>query len=249
MPSALKVELVGGDGALAIFLAVLGPSLIAGAAVVAALVARRTANERQAEQLRHDTERQQEQLEHDSERQERQLAHDRQVRDREYLFRTVSAAFECLERAKRAIIQTSGWIRSLETVREKIAKTEREGGLPNQSLLQRLNRYEGEVISAMDEAHPATMAIWSDTALLRLFLGREDDVVVAHIALAEKMRAWYDSVKEGYYGGNRDKEGLAHSKAAAITVRHARRDFEDECRRAFGWDEDRARPTQLRSRA
>jgi phosphomannomutase len=91
---AFQVELVGESLWLALLLT-LGPAaLIAGAAIIAARVARQSALERQKDQLRHETERQKEQLERETERQREQLEreterqrevleHDRQMRERE----------------------------------------------------------------------------------------------------------------------------------------------------------------------
>src|SRR5690242_10801823 len=50
----VEIEIVGGDGFIPILLTLLGPILVALAAVVAAFVAARTANRRQQRQLSHD---------------------------------------------------------------------------------------------------------------------------------------------------------------------------------------------------
>jgi hypothetical protein len=116
---ALKVELVGEEGALAIFLTVLGPLLIAGAAVIAALVARRTANERQAEQLAHDSERQREQLRHDSSRQERQLQHDREMRQKEHARGAVDSVIEEVQETLDTLIDLEFEAKKCEEKRRK----------------------------------------------------------------------------------------------------------------------------------
>jgi len=70
MLGAIEVELVGTNVDWRdVLLAVIGPVLISGAAVFAAITARKSAPERQEEQLEHDTQRQKEALAHDLERQ------------------------------------------------------------------------------------------------------------------------------------------------------------------------------------
>lgn len=235
--AALKVELVGVSDGLTIALSVFGPLLIASAAVIAALVARRTANERQAEQLLHDTERQREQLDHDTQRQERKLAHDRDLRDREYLFRTVIRGLGHLEEAEQAVIHVSGLVGSLESTRSDLIKARQQEETSRVTGISKiLENYREKVGDAMDVAHPCTMQLWADTARLRLLLGAHHDVVACHKELADSMRGWYDAVKEGYYSGNRDEAQLAASKAAASKARAVERRFEAACRVAFGWD-------------
>lgn len=236
MRAAIEVKLVGADDALAVFLAVLGPLLIAGAAVIAALVARRTANERQQEQLAHDTERQKEQLAHDTERQERQLSHDRAMRDRDYLFQTVGTVYENLEEANQTVIRVSGLVGSLESTRTKLSDARKEA-IPSwiSHLSERLDDYSREVAEAMDLAHPATMQLWADTARLRLVLPLDNEVVDAHKELADATRRWYDAIKEGYYGGNRDSEEMDRSKKTSREAADAQFRFEKACRAAFGW--------------
>lgn len=236
MLGALEVELVGTKDAVGILLVIFGPLLIASAAVIAALVARKTANERQAEQLAHDTKRQKEQLAHDTERQERQLAHDRDMRDRDYLFRTVSRAYEHLEEAKRAVIRVGGLVGSLESTRTVLGEA-REAREPARIsyFSGRMENYEEQVRDAMDQAHDATLQLWADTARLRLFLGQEDMVVSSHQEMADSMRNWYDAVKVGYYHGNRDEGEVEKSEMAADEARTSHWQFEDACRLAFGW--------------
>ncbi len=86
MFAVLAVELVGGEEEwLHIVSSVVGPVLIAGAAVFAAKTARRSAFERQEEQLAHDTE-----------RQEKSLTHDREMRDRESTRIVIDNAMEAV---------------------------------------------------------------------------------------------------------------------------------------------------------
>src|SRR4051794_15183673 len=115
----VKVELVGEGGLLGVFVSVLGPLLIAGAAVLAALVARKTANERQAEQLAHDSERQREQLRHDSARQKRQLQHDREMRQREHARGALDSAIEEVRETLDALLDLEHQAKNCEEARQE----------------------------------------------------------------------------------------------------------------------------------
>ena len=76
--------------------------ITASAAILAAIIAARTANTRQQEQLDHDTKRQQEQLDHDTKRQEKELAHDRDTRHRDDLIGLIDSATDAINRLLRA---------------------------------------------------------------------------------------------------------------------------------------------------
>ena len=103
MIAALDVNLVGGESeALHILLAVVGPILIAGAAVFAARTARNSANERQQRQLAHDTDRQETALGHDREMREWELAHDREMRSRERALDTLDSTVDNANKARTA---------------------------------------------------------------------------------------------------------------------------------------------------
>jgi hypothetical protein len=102
MAAAIGVELVGGGGLLGTLVEiaeVLGPFLIAGAAAFAARTARKSAFERQREQLGHDSERQEKVLARDRERQQEELAHDREMRERESSREIISEAMEAVNKA------------------------------------------------------------------------------------------------------------------------------------------------------
>jgi hypothetical protein len=121
MLGAIKVELAGTDiGWLEILLAIIGPVLIAGAAVFAAITARRSAIERQEKQLEHDTQRQEEALAHDLERQKLALAHDREMRNRESTRIVLDNAMEAADSIIKKFTDLESAVRHLQkTMDEK----------------------------------------------------------------------------------------------------------------------------------
>jgi hypothetical protein len=114
MIAALAVEIVGDEGGWPhIALAVIGPVLIAGAAVFAAMTARRSAIERQEEQLAHDTE-----------RQEKALAHDREMRDRESTRIVIDDAMEAVNATIPLFTTLEGQVEALQHEMSKGGRVE-----------------------------------------------------------------------------------------------------------------------------
>jgi hypothetical protein len=88
----LGVEVIGGQPLLPGLAPLLGSIFVAGAAAYAARLAANTANDRQREQLAHDTERQKE-----------QLAHDRTIRRQEYARNAIDDSLERIAHANDAV--------------------------------------------------------------------------------------------------------------------------------------------------
>lgn len=182
MRSVIEVTLVGGEStALNVFLALAGPLLIASAAITAAVIARKTANERQQEQLAHDTL-----------RQERALAHDREMRDRDFLRQTVSSALENAIQATESISELHAKVSKIsERRRAAGAFAEDDKSEEHAAAWKALNDAMDEVPHAIEEANRALVASYTDNVRLRALLGEENSVVKTHLRLAHAYQGWY----------------------------------------------------------
>jgi hypothetical protein len=145
MLGVIEVNLVGTDvDWLDILLAIIGPILISGAAVFAAVTARKSAIERQEEQLEHDTQRQKEALAHDLKRQEMALDHDREMRNRESSRTVIDDAMEV---ANSAIEKFS----TLEVRVKNLQATMDADGKGDDDLLQRAEEKHRECSNTVIE--------------------------------------------------------------------------------------------------
>jgi hypothetical protein len=219
MVGALEVELIGNGEGLSTFLTVLGPVLIASAAVAAAFIARKTANERQEKQLAHDTE-----------RQEVALAHDRALRDREYLRETVSSVLENAINMTRATFD-------LEVALQKIA-TQSEAQQLNDVDVEAHDRIEKASLKAREdhatarrESHQASLVTVTDNVRLRALLGKEHPIVESHLQLVDAYEAWHNAFSSSEMPRTEEQE--AKAAAAAGEVGPALGNFEDVFRAEF----------------
>jgi hypothetical protein len=234
MIGALNVNLVGGEsGLLHIVLAIVGPLLIAGAAIGAALVARKTANERQQAQLAHDTE-----------RQERQLQHDRALRDRDFLRQTVTSALEHALEAMDAVTSVAVESEALENLHLAVMEAEKKVAAvegDDEAVLQTLNEQSKALEAAnqaMDRwsavaepAHLKTTQMLADNVRLRALVGAKNRVRSSHWKLAEVVRSWNDrSTSDKYLRSDEQKKAAARVHAEIGPTLEA---FEQACRERF----------------
>jgi len=227
MLCAVGPRMTGESEFLHIFLTIIGPVLIASAAVIAALVARRTANERQLKQLLHDTQ-----------RQEVALAHDREMRDREHVRSTISDAIEALTEATYLVIAMGSAVTTLERARERLSAAEEDAlaGKAFMDLQDALNSAYQEYVALSDQTHESTLSLFANTSRIRLVVGPESELVETHKTLANAVRSWYENVTQGGIK-NRDEDELKKAANGLQDTRRARYRFEDACRQWFGWTE------------
>jgi hypothetical protein len=224
VPGAIEVTLVGGEStALHVFLALAGSVVIAAAAVAAAMIARKTANERQQEQLAHDTL-----------RQERALEHDREMRDRDFLRQTVSSALENAISTTEAISGFKAKVSQAEE-RRRVVNThaEDEESEEHVEAWKALVETMGEVAPAMDEAHRASIAALTDNVRLRSLLGENSPVVKAHLKLVHAYRDWFDTQTSIADGTAESEDEQAKASLTVDATAPLLKDFERACRDHF----------------
>jgi hypothetical protein len=119
----LGVQWVGHRSFVAEFGPLVGSIFIGGVAVYAARLAATTANERQQQQLSHDSARQNEQLAHDTDRQERQLRHDADIRHREFARDALDSALELTQESNGSIVSFQTAIERFERIRDEGRET------------------------------------------------------------------------------------------------------------------------------
>jgi len=222
MIAVTKVEVVGEDSQLKVLLTLVGPILIAGAAVFAAWVARKTTNERQAEQLAHD-----------SERQEMQLEHDREIRDREHLRNVMEGVFTGIAQALDVVADVAVSVGAYEQLEEKMTTVDSLPESEAQEKNDEIRKGLAELNGLVEKAGDATNSLMYDTARLRLYLGKEDPVVLAHTVLREKLTDWFDALLEAF-PEVRDEAQKAEVSQLQKTFRWAMADFESSSLNRFG---------------
>lgn len=190
MIAVLDVHLVGGESEiLHIFLTIVGPLLISGAAVFAARTARDSAAERQERQLAHDTKRQEEALEHDRQMREKELGHDREIRRRERAQDTLDSALENLNAARA---KTNALAARIEVVEKWRPKHEADiekaaNALQRTAAQQKLNNQRNKSQEIAKESFTARMALYGDWTRLILRFGRDHKIVKSFKATMESV--------------------------------------------------------------
>jgi hypothetical protein len=167
---SLDVHLTGGS---AWWFDLLGPMLLSLTAVAAAIIAARTANKRQEEQLFHDRELQKE-----------QLAYDREQRTRQHVRDTIDEAVREWDEAVRAIARYEGRVEkedsrlgfSGEVADESLSETARSQA--KESLSEEL----GEIAERKEKAQEFAADLISTELRLILRLGESHPVVEAYEA-------------------------------------------------------------------
>lgn len=157
----IEVELVGGEADL------LGPLLIAGAAILAAAVAAYW--------------------------QWRQLRHDREVRDREFIRNSISQAVASLATAIDDMSGFSGATHSVDQAEEETRelRTKRHSDTELSGSLKAEARATEKARDARQAVRSSLMRMITDNLHLRVALGANDPVVVSHGDLCEAFEEWF----------------------------------------------------------
>ncbi len=114
---SIDVHLTGGS---AWWHELVGPFLLAVTAILAAIIAAKTANKRQGEQLAHDRGLQADRLLHDRKLQASQLAYDREQRNREHVRDRIDSAVLMVDQAVRAYTEFQREIRYVAAHRSEL---------------------------------------------------------------------------------------------------------------------------------
>lgn len=189
----IPIEVVGGDGkAFSLFSAVAGSLLVALAAVIAAIVAARTANKRQRAQLDHDTE----------------------VRRREHIRDALDDAAEKLYEAFEALAVYELRIGEAEDARKRL-ETARDESSSEEVLAvatKALDQLQGQIEEVREETTSLLLAVQASEFRLSLRMGGEDPVVEAHLKVKESFRDLRRALDSGWQRSRTDEEIAACEK-------------------------------------
>ena len=161
MLAVVEVELVGGES---FWVGLAGPALIAIAAVIAAIVAARTANQRQAAQLWHDLE----------------------ARREEHVRDALDLAVEQIPEMLSAVHQTEFAVEGLEARRPDLQATIEDFSAPEDVQRQAekaLAELKLELASRAKHAHEKSPEMLSASIRLNIRLGDDSELADAHEAL------------------------------------------------------------------
>ena len=205
----LGVQWVGHRAFVAEFGPLIGSVFIGGVAVYAARLAATTANQRQEDQLTHDSARQDELLAHDTERQERQLRHDADMRHREFARDALDSALELTQEANGSIV-------SFQSAIERFERSRNEG---------REAEYPWDEQQAI-----AAKLIEMLVAVVRLMVrfGSDHPIPDAYRELASRTDALEEALKVGRER-NRSSEELAEYAAKDDAANKAYGELMVEC--------------------
>jgi hypothetical protein len=206
----VEVQVIGGNShALDIFLTVIGPLLIAGAAVFAARLAAKTANRRQQEQLEHDLE----------------VRREEDVRD--VLDDAVANVYE----VSKAIAEAEAHIEELESQRDAA-----EGNTGSQSerelVKARFSNHRRATDEAVDKAYGVLVEVVPKGIRVALRLGDKHQISEAHSAFVPASKEKLDILAKGTQR-NRTREEKERTEAANQTGAAAYRDFLNACERVI----------------
>jgi hypothetical protein len=191
----------------------LGPALIAAAAVIAATVAARTANSRQREQL----------------------AHDRALRAREHIRDTVDAAADRAIAALEAFTDFEVEIDENERIRSEqseLLASEHASLEEKVAARKRLRGLVEESAAAGETASARAAEVIATQARLRLRLGVSDPIVICSKVMAEKFVDLEVKLGAGL-DQNRSDEEIASAKEADKVATRAFRQFMSTCEAWF----------------
>jgi hypothetical protein len=225
---------------------VIGPTLIAATAIVAAWIAARTANHRQQEQLSHDRELQRAQLVHDRELQEVQLAYDRELqvaqlaydreqRNRQHVRDTIDSAVRGLYAAMRQLAEYQGLILTGDEKRDEYRRVADDEALSDAKRDAAIRGYK----EAMDVVGAATIKgfevsteLMSESLRLSLRLGVEHPICESHTAYYNAYGACFEILHNlpTVKMTDEDREKIKTADAAEGA---AMREFLSSCRRWF----------------
>jgi hypothetical protein len=246
---AVAVHLVGGDPW---WHQVIGPTLIALTAIVAAWIAAGTANRRQQQQLLHDRDLHQAQLSYDRDRQEAQLAHDRDLqkaqlaydreqRNRQHVRDAIDAVVAGHYRAMRQLAEYQGAILTGDENRERYRRTIEDETLPEPERDAAVRDYEDAMKTITEttiKGFEISTELMSDSLRLDLRLGVEHPICKSHTAYVDAYGAAFKilqslpTVKMTEEDHKKVKEADAVETAAVVGFLSSCRSwFEDEQRR------------------
>lgn len=230
--SLIDVHLTGGRP---LWQELLGPALLAVTAIIAAWIAAKTANERQAAQLAHDRDLHQAQLAHDRELQIAQLFYDREQRNRQHVRDTIDSAVRTMYAAMKQSAEYQSLILTGDEKRDEYRRIADDEAAQDVDRDAALRGYE----EAMDAVGAATLKgfevsteLMSEGLRLNLRLGVMHPICESHTAYQEAYGASFEILRNlptiKMTNEDREKVEAADAVEGAATV-----EFLSSCRRWF----------------
>lgn len=192
MLAAIPIELTGESFWIKSVLVLIPALLLAGAAVTAARIARRSAFERQREQLDHDSARQEKALAHDREMREEEREHDREIRSRERCRDTLDSVLANLQDAQQAVTGYAARITVANAWRPKLEKQMEEAPTLKEkaSVVEKMTREIRETTAEGRLSHASLLPLKADRARLRLRFGEDHSITKIQHEIRKKLREW-----------------------------------------------------------
>jgi hypothetical protein len=151
---------------------VIGPVLISATAILAAVIAARTANERQAAQLAHDRE-----------LQKAQLAYDREQRNRQHVRDTIDSAVRSMDAAIRQAAEYQALILTGDEARAESRRIVDDESVPSADREAAIRRYQEamhQITTSTKRGFVVSTELMSESLRLSLRLGVEHPICKSH---------------------------------------------------------------------
>ncbi len=217
----IPIHLTGGHSLLE---DLIGPALLALTAILAAGIAARTANERQAAQLAHDRE-----------LQKVQLAHDREQRNRQHVRDSVDDAVHSVDAALRLMFEYEALIMVGDPQRTERRNVLDDGGASSNAkadALRALKEETDEIHAQSQAVYDANIDLTSENLRLSLRLGKDHAIVKSQQALRDVYATRHDTLEPLYKRPLTDKDREEIHSASKSTEAIFYSFFED-CRKWF----------------
>ncbi|MGH3373134.1 MAG: hypothetical protein ACRDP6_00195 [Actinoallomurus sp.] len=220
LPYLVEVHLVGGDPW---WQELVGPVLLAATAIIAAWIAAKTANERQAAQLAHDRELQIE-----------QLTYDREQRNRQHVRDAVDDAVRSVDAALRLMFEYEALILIGDDQRTERRRVLDDDALPTvkAEALSALKDETDEIHAHSQAVYDANIDLTSQNLRLSLRLGKDHQIVKSQQALRDVYATRHGTLEPLYKRPLTDKD-REEIHAASKSTEAIFNSFFQECRRWF----------------
>lgn len=221
MFALLNVHLAGGQPW---WHELIGPILLAGTAIIAAWIAAKTANERQAAQLAHDRE-----------LQKLQLAYDREQRNRQHVRDTIDSAVRSVDAAMRQAAEYEALILTGDEKRaesRRIADDESMSSADRETAIRRYEKAMDEVGTATLKGFEVSTELMSESFRLSLRLGVDHPICQSHTEYLTAYGTCFEILRDlpTIKLSDDDEKRI---KVADDTARDAMVGFMSSCRRWF----------------
>ena len=217
----VEVHLIGGDPW---WQELVGPVLLAATAIIAAWIAAKTANQRQAAQLAND-----------QELQKAQLAYDREQRNRQHVRDAVDDAVRGVDAALRLMFEYEALIvvgDAQRTERRNVLGDEEASSVVKREALETLKEETDEIHAKSQAVYDATIDLASENLRLSLRLGNDHRIVKGQQALRDAYSTRHEVLEPLRKRPLTDKDRQEIDAASESTLA-AFHSFFEGCRRWF----------------